>query len=54
MRLGIACYFTSTEKVGSDSGGEDCSILYLKLTGGDVLIRETEIEETQFESTFHS
>ena len=27
------------EKVGSDSGGEDCSIFYLEVTGEAVLIR---------------
>ena len=36
------------EKVGSDSGGGSCSILYLELMGGAVLIRKTEVEETQF------
>lgn len=30
----------ATEKVGSDSGGERCSIFYLELTGGAVLIKE--------------
>ena len=43
-----------TEKVGSDSGGEGCSILYLEVTGGAVLIRKTQVEETHFQSTFRS
>ena len=41
-----------TEKVGSNSGGEGCSIFYLEVTGEAVLIRKTEVEETQFQSTF--
>lgn len=34
------------EKVCSDSGGEGCSIFYLKLMGGALLIRKTEVEES--------
>ena len=36
------------ERVGSDSGGEGCSIFYLEMTGEAVLIGKTEVEETQF------
>ena len=43
-----------TERVGSDSGGEGCSIFYLEVTGEAVLISKTEREETQFQSTFRS
>ena len=40
-------YLPGTEKVGSDSGRESCSIFYLEMAGGAVLIRKTEVEETQ-------
>ena len=43
-----------TERIGSDSGGEGCSIFYLELTGEAVLVKKTEVEETQFQSTFLS
>ena len=40
--------YLSTERVDSNSGGEGCSIFYLGVTGEAVLIRKTEVEETQF------
>ena len=41
---------------GLDSGGEGWSIFYLEVTGGAVLIliRKTEVEETQFQFTYRS
>lgn len=41
-----------SERSGLNSGGNDCSIFYLALSGA-ALIRKTGIEETQFHSTFH-
>ena len=43
-----------TEKVGSDSDGEGCSVFCLGVTGKAVLIRKTKVEETQFQTTFRS
>lgn len=44
-----------TERVGSGSGEVGCSIFYLcRSIGGAVLIRKTEVEETQFQSAFQS
>ena len=44
----------STERVVLNSGGKDCEIFCLEVTGEVVLIRKTEVEETQFQSTFRS
>ena len=33
---------------------KSCSIFYVEVTGGAVLIRKTVVEETQFQSTFRS
>ena len=52
QRLFLFWIYTDTERVGSDSGGEGCSIFYLEVTGEAVLIGKTEIEEMQFQSTF--
>ena len=43
--MGLYCLLKG---VGSDFGGEGCSILYPEVTGGDVLLRKTEAGETQF------
>ena len=43
-----------TERVGSNSSGEDCPIFYLGVTAKDNLIGKTEVEKTLNQSTFLS
>ena len=43
-----------TERVGFGLWWRSCSIFYLEVTGGAVLIRKTVVEETQFQYTFWS
>ena len=44
----------TTERVGFGLWWRGCSIFYLEVTGGAVLIRKTVVEKTQFQSTFRS
>ena len=43
-----------TERVGSGSGGEDCPIFCLEVTGEADLMGKPDVEETQVQSTFRS
>ena len=45
---GFAIDASDTEKVGFGLWWRSCSILYLEVTGGAVLIRKTVAGETQF------
>lgn len=42
----------STEKVGSNSGGEGCSILFLEVVGNTAVIGKTDVGNMEFQATF--